>query len=116
MHLFVRVLAFLQASSILSRLLLAYAYVTTNQQGQVMTVTDVFTPSFPKADTPPTLSTGSVLQYTDWLTMVGTNTVPPKQAARNAGSTRTASFASTWLGTCFVAVGGMACGMWLVLV
>ena len=115
MHLFVWILPFLQAPPVLSHILLAYSYATTNQLGQVITVTDVFTPSFSKANTPPTLSTGSILQYTDWLSIVGTNTVPPKQAARNAGSTRTANFVSTWLGTGFVVVGGMACGVWLVL-
>ncbi|KZT19225.1 hypothetical protein NEOLEDRAFT_1142324 [Neolentinus lepideus HHB14362 ss-1] len=52
-----------------------YQYTTTNAAGATIVVQDTFTPSFALITSVAPTSTGSVLDYSQWLSSVGTNTV-----------------------------------------
>jgi len=60
-----------------------YRYTTTDGNGDTTVVTDTFTPTFPASSgtPPPPSSTGTILNYSSWLSIIGTNTVPPSNAA-----------------------------------
>ncbi|KAF8274838.1 hypothetical protein EI94DRAFT_1825381 [Lactarius quietus] len=50
-----------------------FTYTTTNAGGEYITVVATFTPTFSTVTTTPTGS-GTVLQYSEWLSQIGTNT------------------------------------------
>lgn len=50
-----------------------YTYTTTDANGDFVTVLATFTPSFTTIPVTPT-GTGTVLQYSQWLSQIGTNT------------------------------------------
>ena len=55
----------------------SYRYTTTDANGQTIVLSDIFTPSFPPTQPiPAPTTTGSILQLSEWLSLVGTNTVP----------------------------------------
>jgi hypothetical protein len=50
-----------------------YTYTTTDANGDYVTVLATFTPSFTTIPVSPT-GTGTILQYSEWLSQIGTNT------------------------------------------
>lgn len=67
----------------------SYIYSTTNAAGATITVAAIFTPTFaPTTVVVPTAS-GTILQYSDWLTQVGTHTVPVNAAGARLAVDRT---------------------------
>ena len=50
-----------------------YTYSTTDASGNTITEVATFIPTFQTVSVSPTLS-GSILQYSDWLSQIGTNT------------------------------------------
>ncbi|OBZ72234.1 hypothetical protein A0H81_07446 [Grifola frondosa] len=57
-----------------------YVYTTTDAVGDTIDVTATFTATFQTSVFTPQ-STGTILQYSQWLSMVGSNTVAPSQNA-----------------------------------
>jgi len=64
-----------------------YFYTTTNANGQPTEIMATFTPTYQAATGPPYVapSNGTVLNYSQWLSMVGTNTGTPSAATSRAG-------------------------------
>ena len=59
-----------------------YHYTTTDANGQTTVIRDTFTPSFPPStNPPPPTASGTILPYSSWLSIIGTNTIPPSNAA-----------------------------------
>jgi len=88
-----------------------YQYTTTDAAGDTIVVTDTFTASFQSTQPPPTQSfTGSVLDYSSWLSIVGTNTVPVSNAALARWAVPSSALR---IGAGVVA--GLVSGVWLVL-
>ena len=55
----------------------SYRYTTTDADGNTVVLSDIFTPSFPPTQPPPPPTlTGSILDFNEWLSVIGTNTVP----------------------------------------
>lgn len=77
--------------------------------GATIAVADIFTPTSPLS-TPFTPSvTGTILDYTQWLSMVGTNTVAPE-----TGSAQRLGLAQSWMGLTSAVAVGVIGGGWLV--
>ncbi|CAL1715757.1 unnamed protein product [Somion occarium] len=89
-----------------------YVYTTTDALGEIIQVTDTFTPTFASSEgVRPTL-TGTILDYSEWLTMVG---------GTSSAAVRPNAAASQWEVNKFV-VGAFAAtlsailgGAWMVL-
>jgi len=58
-----------------------YTYTTTNAQGLTTAVAAIFTPSFSTAPYTSPTSSGTVMDYSAWLSLIGTNTVAATSAA-----------------------------------
>jgi hypothetical protein len=54
-----------------------YFYTTTNALGQTTQLVATFTPTFPATKQPSASSSGTILNYSEWLSMIGTNTGTP---------------------------------------
>ncbi|KDQ59201.1 hypothetical protein JAAARDRAFT_206148 [Jaapia argillacea MUCL 33604] len=90
-----------------------YYYTTTNAAGNTIVVEATFTPSFPATQAPPPLSTtGTILQYSDWLTVIGSNTAAANPTQNSSASSR--FHPSSQGPLAFLAV-VLASGVWLVL-
>jgi len=87
-----------------------YRYTTIDAAGDTTVITATFTPSFPPTQTPTPSTTGSILDYSSWLSLVGTNTVPVANAAVHRWRM---SSASCGIGAGLAA--GFLGGFWLVL-
>ncbi|EPQ54145.1 hypothetical protein GLOTRDRAFT_139526 [Gloeophyllum trabeum ATCC 11539] len=79
-----------------------YQY-TTVVAGATQVIQDTYTPTFPVITPVIPTSTGTVLDYSQWLSMVGTNTVASEKIAGATGTWRPS--APFW----GVAVGGLVC-------
>ncbi|GBE88437.1 hypothetical protein BKA93DRAFT_768546 [Sparassis latifolia] len=86
-----------------------YTYTTTNAAGETIAVPAVFTPTFSPTTLPNPTTSGSVLQYSAWLSMIGTHTVPA-----NSAMTRW-SLERTWYGVAAGTLVGVVGGALLVL-
>ncbi|KAL4251349.1 hypothetical protein ABKN59_005656 [Abortiporus biennis] len=86
-----------------------YQYTTTDANGETIAVVDTFTPTFPTTVPKTSFSTtGSVLDLSQYLSIVGTPTAP---ASSNAAVT----LISNGLMSCAIAIlTGMLGGAWLV--
>lgn len=85
-----------------------FSYTTTDAAGGVEVVTATFTPTYqPPNPVTPTM-TGTVLSYSDWLSIIGTNTVAATSSgiARWSPSSAAISFSAS-MGA------GILVGMWL---
>ncbi|EIM91177.1 uncharacterized protein STEHIDRAFT_165548 [Stereum hirsutum FP-91666 SS1] len=51
-----------------------YTYTTTDAAGDFITVQDIFTPSFAATVLSTPTSSGTILDYDQWLSLIGTNT------------------------------------------
>ena len=61
---------------------IVYQYTTTDSNGQTTVIIDTFTPSFaPTGSAPLPSDSGTILNYSSWLSIIGTNTVPPSNSA-----------------------------------
>ncbi|KAI0077280.1 hypothetical protein K474DRAFT_1661888 [Panus rudis PR-1116 ss-1] len=89
-----------------------YTYTTTDANGDTIAVADTFTPTFAATKTPAVTTTGTILDYSEWLSMVGTNT--PSLVASNSAQPRWDVLHGI-LGTAMAALGGVAGGACLVL-
>ncbi|THH07742.1 hypothetical protein EW146_g9221 [Bondarzewia mesenterica] len=49
-----------------------YVYTTTDANGDYTSVSAIFTPAFPATQVPTYTTTGSILDYSQWLSMIGT--------------------------------------------
>ncbi|KAJ3476138.1 hypothetical protein NLI96_g11370 [Meripilus lineatus] len=58
-----------------------YTYTTTDANGNTVAIVDTYTPSFPSSRPPVRITSGSILPYSEWLSLVGTNTVLPAHSA-----------------------------------
>ncbi|KAI6107912.1 hypothetical protein F5141DRAFT_1119338 [Pisolithus sp. B1] len=87
-----------------------YTYTTTNALGETVAMEGIFTPTGPATVLPTPTTTGTILNYSSWLALVGTNTV-----AANAASRISQSIATGWY--CFVVmvIAGLASGAWIVI-
>jgi len=78
---------------------ITYTYTTTDADGDNTAIVAVFTPTQPATQPPPTLPSGTVWDYSSWLSLVGTNTA-------QANVINSTSGAMTWrLGGHAVAAG-----------
>ena len=91
---------------------IVYYYTTTNAVGQTTVLQATFTPTFPATRVPSAPSSGTILQYSQWLSMVGTNTVTPSILSSRAGPSLLVDALKTTV------VGGLAivCGGLLVFI
>lgn len=89
-----------------------FRYTTTDAAGDTIVVTDTFTPSLaPTAGTTPLPTfVGTILSYSQWLSAVGTNTVPVANAAVERWR-----FPRSLLSVGSAMAAGAAGGVWLVL-
>jgi len=89
-----------------------FRYTTTDAAGDTIVVTDTFTPSFaPTAGTTPIPTfVGTILSVNQWLSMVGTNTVPVANAAIERWK-----FPRTLLSIGSAMLAGAVGGVWIVL-
>ncbi|KIM64259.1 hypothetical protein SCLCIDRAFT_641071 [Scleroderma citrinum Foug A] len=87
-----------------------YEYTTTNAAGNPTVVQGIFTPTVPPTVLPSPTTTGTIIDYSSWVAIIGTNTV-----AANAASHVSLSIATGWY--CFVvmAVASLASGTWFVI-
>ncbi|TFK47742.1 hypothetical protein OE88DRAFT_1665354 [Heliocybe sulcata] len=63
-----------------------YQYTTTNAAGATIVVPDTFTPSFAIITSVAPTTTGTVLDYSQWQSMVGTNTVADASVSSATGT------------------------------
>ncbi|KAI5998824.1 hypothetical protein EDD15DRAFT_2242061 [Pisolithus albus] len=87
-----------------------YTYTTTNALGQTVALQGIFTPTGPATVLPTPTTTGTILDYSSWLAMVGTNTV-----AANAASGMSLSIATGWYCLVVMVMAGLASGTWIVI-
>ncbi|EMD33302.1 hypothetical protein CERSUDRAFT_117925 [Gelatoporia subvermispora B] len=88
-----------------------YTYTTTDGNGDTVALTAIFTPTSPAALTHSTTA-GTILQYSQWLSLIGTNTVP---ATTNAAAPAPLSLEHRWFGMAAGTLVGVLGGAWLVL-
>ncbi|KAI0322143.1 hypothetical protein OF83DRAFT_17632 [Amylostereum chailletii] len=77
-----------------------FTYTTTDAQGNVIQVEATFTPSFPQTQQPNPATTGTILAYSDWLGLVGTQTA----LSGGSGSTVANGASAQWKGATKMAV------------
>ncbi|KAI6125128.1 hypothetical protein EDD16DRAFT_1560211 [Pisolithus croceorrhizus] len=87
-----------------------YTYTTTNALGETVAMEGIFTPTGPATVLPTPTTTGTILNYSSWLALVGTNTV-----AANAASRISQSIATGWYCFAVMAIVGLASGAWIVI-
>ncbi|PCH42599.1 hypothetical protein WOLCODRAFT_163908 [Wolfiporia cocos MD-104 SS10] len=86
-----------------------YYYTTTNAAGSTVVLLGTFTPTFAPTTTPIYPSTGSILQYSDWLSMIGTST------AALSGSVSRWKLSDNMICMGIGPLAGLIGGAWLVL-
>lgn len=90
-----------------------YTYTTTDAAGATTAIIDTFTPTYYQSEVSPTPWTGTILNYSSWLAMIGTNTAPAGAAAVSGGLP---VISKGWYGFAIAALSGIMGGAWLVLV
>ncbi|KAI0636144.1 hypothetical protein C8Q77DRAFT_1101843 [Trametes polyzona] len=88
-----------------------YTYTTTDAGGDTIAVVDTFTPTFLTTSTWAGAPPGTVLDYSSWRSMVGTNTVAPETGAASPRW----NLQRNWLGITTSVCAGVVGGAWLVL-
>ncbi|KIK79901.1 hypothetical protein PAXRUDRAFT_833870 [Paxillus rubicundulus Ve08.2h10] len=87
-----------------------YTYTTTDANGETVAVEGIFTPTGPPTVLPPATTTGTILNYSQWQSMVGTHTQPANAASRMPTPITTSLY--YLVATTFA---GLAGGAWLVI-
>ncbi|KAI0353794.1 hypothetical protein OH77DRAFT_1552368 [Trametes cingulata] len=85
-----------------------YTYTTTDAGGATIQVVDTFTPTFMTTSTWLSAPPGTILDYSSWRSMVGTNTVAPAISAASARWSLQPRWAVIATTLCAGMVGGMA--------
>ncbi|KAI0759578.1 hypothetical protein BD413DRAFT_596287 [Trametes elegans] len=89
-----------------------YTYTTTNAAGETVDVEDTFTPTFSTTSTWASAPPGTILDYSAWQSMVGTNTVAATDISAASGRW---SLQPRWMGVATSLCVGIAGGALLVL-
>ena len=87
-----------------------YEYTTTDANGNTVVLQGTFTPTGPQTVLPAPTTIGSVLGYSQWLSMIGTYTAPPSAARRMSMPVATGWY--YFAATTFV---GLVGGAWLIV-
>ncbi|CCM04680.1 uncharacterized protein FIBRA_06866 [Fibroporia radiculosa] len=87
-----------------------YVYTTTNAAGGTVVLQGTFTPTFAPTTLPTPTTTGTILAYSQWLSLVGTSTVAASDAIVRWKIDR------SWLGMLVGTLAGFMGGAWLALV
>ncbi|KAF8838597.1 hypothetical protein BDN67DRAFT_1004199 [Paxillus ammoniavirescens] len=87
-----------------------YTYTTTNANGETVAVEGIFTPTGPPTVLPPVTTTGTILNYSQWQSIVGTHTQPA-----NAASRVSTPITTGWYHLVATTFAGLAGGAWLVM-
>jgi hypothetical protein len=90
-----------------------YTYTTTDANGVTIAVVDTFTPSFATGPQTRTLMSGTILGYSSWLGIIGTNTAASQAQASGA---RISWLSGGWCGVFVATVSSIFSGVWLILV
>ncbi|EIW57845.1 uncharacterized protein TRAVEDRAFT_72802 [Trametes versicolor FP-101664 SS1] len=88
-----------------------YTYTTTDAGGDTVAVVDTFTPTFVTTSTWVSAPAGTVLAFSSWQGLVGTNTVAPEVSAASPRWT----LQHKWFGIASSVCAAVAGGAWLVL-
>ncbi|KAI0364310.1 hypothetical protein BV20DRAFT_974575 [Pilatotrama ljubarskyi] len=86
-----------------------YTYTTTDAGGDTIQVVDTFTPTFTTTSTWLSAPPGTILDYSSWRSMVGTNTVAPAIS----GASARWSLEPRWAAIATSLCAGMMGGAWL---
>lgn len=87
-----------------------YTYTTTDANGNQVVMQGVFTPTSPQTVLPVPTTTGTVLGYSQWLSIIGTYTAPPNAAYRTS-----TSLATGWYYFAATTLTGLIGGAWLII-
>ncbi|KIJ66803.1 hypothetical protein HYDPIDRAFT_85163 [Hydnomerulius pinastri MD-312] len=87
-----------------------YTYTTTNADGETVALEGIFTPTGPATVLPNPTTTGTVLNYSSWKAMVGTNTVPA-----NAASHISTPISTGWYCLVATTLTGLVGGAWVIM-
>ncbi|KAF8134854.1 hypothetical protein EV363DRAFT_1321845 [Boletus edulis] len=87
-----------------------YQYTTTDANGNQVVLQGVFTPTGPQTVLPAATTTGTVLPYSQWLSMIGTYTAPASAARRVS-----MPVATGWYYFAATAFAGLVGGAWLIV-
>lgn len=88
-----------------------YEYTTTDANGNTVVMQGVFTPTGPQNVPPVPTTTGTILGYSQWLSQIGTYTVPP-----SAGRRMSTPVTTGWYYFAATAFAGLVGGAWLIIV
>lgn len=94
----------------MDRLLIFYFYV-----GATIGVVDTFTPIFAPSTPYTPVSTGTVLQYSQWLSMVGGTSAAAAAASELSSGSQSLRLDGSWLFTTTGCLAGIMTGVWVVL-
>ncbi|KAG8213162.1 hypothetical protein J3R82DRAFT_11571, partial [Butyriboletus roseoflavus] len=86
-----------------------YVYTTTDAQGNTVTLQGIFTPTGPQTVLPTPTTTGTILGYSQWLSMIGTYTAPASAARMSV------PLATGWYYFAATAFAGLLGGAWLII-
>ncbi|KAI0951611.1 hypothetical protein AcW1_008614 [Taiwanofungus camphoratus] len=89
---------------------IAFQYTTTNAAGATVVEQATFIPTFAPTTEPVPASSGTILDYSEWLGMVGTNTV-----AASSGVSPRWTPERKWFGMAIAILTGVVGGAWLVM-
>lgn len=87
-----------------------YDYTTTDANGNTVVLQGVFTPTGPQTVLPVQSTTGTILGYSQWLSIIGTNTAPASAARRMS-----MPVATGWYYFAATAFAGLVGGAWLII-
>lgn len=87
--------------------------------GDTIAVVDTFTPTFPTTSSFTPVSTGTVLPYSQWLSIYGGGAAPSGSAAAAVGAAQAASSSRrnvgrSWVGISAGWIVGLLGGVWVV--
>lgn len=86
-----------------------YTY-TTLVDGVLTAIADTFTPTFPASQSPTTAPSGSILDYSQWLSIYG----PPPSSSSSAQKMLRVGNGAGWLGVMLSVFCSAIAGIWLV--
>ncbi|KAF8558099.1 hypothetical protein OG21DRAFT_1481639 [Imleria badia] len=87
-----------------------YEYTTTDANGNTVVMQGVFTPTGPQTALPAPTATGTILGYSQWLSMIGTHTAPASAARRMS-----MPVATGWYYFAATTFAGLVGGAWLIV-
>lgn len=90
-----------------------YTYTTTDANGVTTGIVDTFTPTYYQSQQSPTPTTGTILNYSSWLSMVGTNTAASSSQQASGATIKYMSGGS--YGVLLAVLSSIVGGTWMVL-